>query len=93
MLTETISEGENGYLYDKTTKTLTVYATLENGDKLIVKTIKVENALLVVESDAGDGQILITDVYPKLDSYEPKAGDYVVWVEGYTETLKGYTNL
>lgn len=88
MLTETISEGENGYLYDKTTKTLTVYATLENGDKLTVKTIEVENALLVVESDAGDGQILITDVYPKLDSYEPKAGDYVVWVEGYTETLK-----
>lgn len=88
MLTETISEGENGYLYNKTTKTLTVYATLENGDKLIVKTIEVENALLVVESDAGDGKILITDVYPKLDSYEPKAGDYVVWVEGYTETLK-----
>lgn len=88
MLTETISEGENGYLYNKTTKTLTVYATLENGDKLIVKTIEVENTLLVVESDAGDGQILITDVYPKLDSYEPKAGDYVVWVEGYTETLK-----
>lgn len=88
MLTETISEGENGYLYNKTTKTLTVYATLENGDKLIVKTIEVENALLVVESDAGDGQILITDVYPKLDSYEPKARDYVVWVEGYTETLK-----
>lgn len=88
MLTETISEGENGYLYNKTTKTLTVYATLENGDKLIVKTIEVENALLVVESDAGDGQILITDVYPKLDFYEPKAGDYVVWVKGYTETLK-----
>lgn len=88
MFTETISEGENGYLYNKTTKTLTVYATLENGDKLIVKTIEVENALLVVESDAGDGQILITDVYPKLDSYEPKAGDYVVWVEGYTKTLK-----
>ena len=88
MLTETISEGENGYLYNKTTKTLTVYATLENGDKLIVKTIEVENALKVVESDAGDGQILITNVYPKLDSYEPKAEDYVVWVEGYTETLK-----
>lgn len=88
MLTEIISEGENGYLYNKTKKTLTVYATLENGDKLIVKTIEVENALLVVESDAGDGKILITDVYPKLDSYEPKAGDYVVWVEGYTETLK-----
>lgn len=88
MLTETISEGENGYLYNKTKKTLTVYATLENGDQLIVKTIEVENALLVVESDAGDGKILITDVYPKLDSYEPKAEDYVVWVEGYTETLK-----
>lgn len=88
MLTETISEGENGYLYNKTKKTLTVYATLENGDKLIVKTIEAENALLVVESDAGDGKILITDVYPKLDSYEPKAEDYVVWVEGYTETLK-----
>ena len=88
MLTETISEGENGYLYNKTTKTLTVYATLENGDKLIVKTIEVENALKVVESNAGDGQILITNVYPKLDSYEPKAEDYVVWVEGYTETLK-----
>lgn len=88
MLTETIPEGENGYLYNKTKKTLTVYATLENGDKLIVKTIEVENALLVVESDAGDGKILITDVYPKLDSYEPKAEDYVVWVEGYTETLK-----
>lgn len=88
MLTETISEGEDGYLYDKTTKTLTVYAALENGDKLIVKTIEAENALLVVESNARDGQILITDVYPKLDSYEPKARDYVVWVEGYTETLK-----
>ena len=88
MLTETISEGENGYLYNKTTKTLTVYATLENGDKLIVKTIEVENALKVVESNAGYGQILITNVYPKLDSYEPKAEDYVVWVEGYTETLK-----
>lgn len=88
MLTETISEGEDGYLYDKTTKTLTVYAALENGDKLIVKTIEVENALMVVESDAIDGQILITNVYPKLDSYEPKAEDYVVWVEGYTETLK-----
>lgn len=88
MLTETISEGENGYLYNKTKKTLTVYATLENGDKLIVKTIEVENALLVVESDAGDGKILITDAYPKLDSYEPKAEDYVVWVEGYPETLK-----
>lgn len=88
MLTETIPEGENGYLYNKTKKTLTVYATLENGDKLIVKTIEVENALLVVESDAGDGKILITDVYPKLDSYEPKAEDYVVWVEGYTATLK-----
>ena len=88
MLTETILEGENGYLYNKTTKTLTVYATLENGDKLIVKTIEVENALKVVESNAGDGQILITNVYPKLDSYEPKAEDYVVWVEGYTETLK-----
>lgn len=88
MLTETISEGENGYLYNKTTKTLTVYATLENGDKLIVKTIEVENALKVVESNAGYGQILITNVYPKLDSYEPKAEDYVVWVEGYTETLR-----
>lgn len=88
MLTETITEGEDGYLYNKTTKTLTVYATLENGDKLIVKTIEVENALKVVESNAGDGQILITNVYPKLDSYEPKAEDYVVWVEGYTETLK-----
>lgn len=88
MLTETISEGEDGYLYDKTKKTLTVYAALENGDKLIVKTIEAENALSVVESNAGDGKILRTDVSPKLDSYEPKAGDYVVWVEGYTETLK-----
>lgn len=88
MLTETISEGENGYLYNKTTKTLTVYAALENGDKLIVKTIEAENALLVVESNARDGEILRTDVSPKLDSYEPKAGDYVVKVEGYTETLK-----
>lgn len=88
MLTETISEGEDGYLYDKTTKTLTVYAALENGDKLIVKTIEAENALSVVESNAGDGEILSTDVSPKLDSYEPKARDYVVWVEGYTATLK-----
>lgn len=88
MLTETISEGEDGYLYDKTKKTLTVYAALENGDKLIVKTIEAENALSVVESNAGDGKILRTDVSPKLDSYEPRAGDYVVWVEGYTETLK-----
>lgn len=44
--------------------------------------------MYVVESSAGAGQILIDDVKPTLTSYTPKAGDYVVNVEGYTELLK-----
>ena len=44
--------------------------------------------MLVVDSDAGAGKILIDNVKPTLISYTPKVGDYVVKVEGYTELLK-----
>ena len=91
---ETLSEQKGEYEYNKTKKTLIVYAPLKNGDKIIVKTIDSENALLVVDSDsdagagAGAGKILIDNVKPTLISYTPKVGDYVVKVEGYTELLK-----
>lgn len=84
----TLSEKKGEYKYNKTTKTLIVYAPLKNGDKISVKTINAENALLVVESGAGEGKILRDDVKPTLISYTPKEDDYVVKVEGYTELLK-----
>lgn len=89
---EPIEKGKDGYEYDQETKTLIVYAPLKNGDKISVKIIDSENALSVVDpdpdSDVGAGQILKDDVKPTLISYTPKAGDYVVKVEGYTELLK-----
>lgn len=88
----TLSDGDkkNGYTYDQSHKVLTVYTKLINGDKIIVETINAENALYVVASgsDVGEGEILIDAVKPTLISYTPKAGDYVVKVEGYTELLK-----
>lgn len=85
---ETLSEKEGEYEYNQNKKTLTVYAPLKNGDKISIKTIDSENALLVVDSDAGAGKILKDNVKPTLISYTPKVGDYVVKVEGYTELLK-----
>lgn len=85
---ETLSKKEGEYEYNQNTKTLTVYAPLKNGDKISVKTIDSENALFVVDSDAGAGKILKDNVKPTLISYTPKVGDYVVKVEGYTELLK-----
>jgi hypothetical protein len=89
---ETLSEKEGEYEYNQNTKTLIVYTPLKNGDKISVKTIDSENALLVVDSDsdagAGAGKILRDNVKPTLISYTPKVGDYVVKVEGYTELLK-----
>lgn len=87
-LSETILEGQNGYTYNRTTKVLTIYAPLKNGDKITIKAIDSKDALLVVQSNAKSGQISINDVTPRLKSYEPKVGDYVIKVEGYTEILK-----
>ena len=85
---ETIPEGKDGYEYDSSTQVLTIYVPLKNGDKVSIKTIDSADALLVVDSDAGDGEILKEDVTPTLMSYKPKAGDYVVKVNSYTESLK-----
>lgn len=85
---ETIPEGKDGYEYDSSTQILTIYVPLKNGDKVSIKTIDSADALLVVDFDAGDGEILKEDVTPTLMSYEPKAGDYVVKVNSYTESLK-----
>ena len=85
---ETISEGKDGYEYDFSTQVLTIYVPLKNGDKVSIKTIDSADALKVVDSNAGDGEILKEDVTPTLMSYEPKAGDYVVKIDSYTETLK-----
>lgn len=85
---ETLSEKKGEYEYNQNTKTLIVYTPLKNGDKISVKTIDSENALFVVDSDAGAGKILKDNVKPTLISYTPKVGDYVVKVEGYTELLK-----
>lgn len=93
----TIPEGENGYEYDPSTQILTINAPLlKNGDKVSIKTIDSADALLVVDSaDAGDGEISKEDVTPTLmlsyepqAFYEPKAGDYVVKIDGYTDILK-----
>lgn len=85
---ETISEGKDGYEYDFSTQVLTIYVPLKNGDKVSIKTIDSADALKVVDSNAGDGEILKEDVTPTLMSYEPKAGDYVVKVNSYIEALK-----
>ena len=85
---ETISEGKDGYEYDFSTQVLTIYVPLKNGDKVSIKTIDSADALKVVDSNAGDGEILKEDVTPTLMSYEPKAGDYVVKVNSYVEALK-----
>lgn len=87
---KTLSEQTGEYEYNQKTTTLIVYIPLKNGDKIRVKTIDSESALHVVASgsDVGEGKILIDDVKPTLISYTPKAGDYVVKVEGYTELLK-----
>ena len=85
---ETIQEGKNGYEYDESTKILTIYTPLQNGDKIRIKTIDSENALLIVASNAGEGEIAIDDVTPTLKSYVPKIGDYVIKINGYTETLQ-----
>lgn len=85
---ETITEGVEGYEYDEDTKTLTIHVPLQNGDKIRVKTIDSANALLVVRSNAGEGEIAIDDITPTLKSYTPKVGDYVIKIDGYTETLQ-----
>lgn len=83
---ETISP--NKYNYDPSKKELTIYIPLKDGDRVSIITIDSTDALLVVGSNAKEGEILIEDVTPTLISYTPKVGDYVVKVEGYTELLK-----
>lgn len=85
-----ISNGTNdGYEYNSETKILIIHAKLKDGDKVRVKIdIDSANALLVVEADAKDGEILKKDVTPTLKSYTPKVGDYVVKKDGYIEILQ-----
>lgn len=85
---ETLQENNSGYSYDTTTKILTIYAPLKDGDKINIKTVDLQNALLVVNSNAKDGEIILSDVKPTLESYIPKIGDYVIKIDSYTELLK-----
>lgn len=85
---ETIPEGKDGYEYNASTQILTIHVPLKDGDKVSIKTIDSVDALLIVDANAGDGEILKENVTPTLMSYEPKAGDYVVKVNSYTESLK-----
>ena len=83
---ETISP--NKYNYDPSKKELTIYTPLKDGDIVSIITIESTDALLVVGSNAKEGEILIEDVTPTLISYTPKEDDYVVKIDSYTETLK-----
>ena len=83
---ETISP--NKYNYDPSKKELTIYIPLKDGDRVSIITIESTDALLVVGSNAKEGEILIEDVTPTLISYTPKEDDYVVKIDSYTETLK-----
>ena len=83
---ETISP--NKYNYDPSKKELTIYIPLKDGDIVSIITIESTDALLVVGSNAKEGEILIEDVTPTLISYTPKEDDYVVKIDSYTETLK-----
>lgn len=85
---EPISEGKTGYEYDSATKILTINVPLNNGDKIKVINIDSTNALLIVASNAKDGEILIDDVTPTLESYTPKVGEYVIKIDGYIGILK-----
>lgn len=83
---ETISP--NKYNYDPSKKELTIYIPLKDGDRVSIITIESTDALLVVGSNAKEGEILIEDVTPTLISYTPKEDDYVVKIDSYTEILK-----
>lgn len=84
-----IPMGENGYEYDALTRTLTIHVQLNDGDQVEVRAnIDSTNALLIVESNAGDGEIALDDVKPTLKSYHPKVGNYVIKINGYTEILQ-----
>ena len=84
-----IPMGENGYEYDELTRTLTIHVQLNDGDQVEVRAnIDSTNALLIVESNAGDGEIALADVKPTLKSYHPKVGNYVIKINGYTEILQ-----
>lgn len=84
-----IPMGENGYEYDELTRTLTIHVQLNDGDQVEVRAnIDSTNALLIVESNAGDGEIALVDVKPTLKSYHPEVGNYVIKINGYTEILQ-----
>lgn len=78
----------NDYNYNPSKKELTIYIPLKDGDIVSIITIESTDALLVVGSNAKEGEILIEDVTPTLISYTPKEDDYVVKIDSYTETLK-----
>ena len=81
--------GENGYEYDELTRTLTIHVQLNDGDQVEVRAnIDSTKALLIVESNAGDGEIALVDVKPTLKSYHPEVGNYVIKINGYTEILQ-----
>ena len=84
-----IPMGENGYEYDELTRILTIHVQLNDGDQVKVRAnIDSTNALLIVESNAGDGEIALIDVKPTLKSYHPEVGNYVIKINGYTEILQ-----
>ena len=82
---ETLSKNEE-YTYQN--NILTIEADVEDGDNVIIRRIESPDSLLVVAANAGDKEILLQNVIPTLNSYEPKVGDYIIYVPGYSQRLE-----
>lgn len=68
--------------------TLTILANVADGDNIIIRRIESPDSLLVVDTNAGDKEILLQNVTPTLNTYEPKIGDYIVYIPGYSQRLE-----
>ena len=82
---ETLSKNEE-YTYQN--NILTIEVDVEDGDNIIIRRIESPDSLLVVAANAGDKEILLQNVIPTLNIYEPKVGDYVIYIPGYSQRLE-----
>lgn len=67
---------------------LIINTAIKDGDSIIIRRIESLDSLLVVDTKAGDKEILLQNVNPTLNTYEPKVGDYVVYIPGYSQRLE-----
>lgn len=67
---------------------LIINTAIKDGDSIIIRRIESPDSLLVVDTKAGDKEILLQNVNPTLNTYEPKVGDYVVYIPGYSQRLE-----